>query len=59
MNPVRSAGPALATLDLGSLWIYLVGPTVGSLLAVAFMDFVHGERHDLDKAEEAARGRRG
>jgi len=59
MNPVRSTGPALATLDFGSLWIYWVGPIVGSLLAVAFMDFVHGERHDLDKAEEAARGRRG
>lgn len=59
MNPVRSIGPAIATLDLGSLWIYLVGPLVGSLLAVAFMAFVHGERHDLDKAQEAARGRRG
>ena len=59
MNPVRSMGPALATLDLGSLWIYLVGPIVGAFLAVGFMDFVHGERHDLDKALEAARGRRG
>jgi len=59
MNPVRSTGPAIATLDFGSLWIYWVGPIVGSLLAAAFMDFVHSERHDQEMAEQAARGKRG
>jgi aquaporin Z len=59
MNPARSTGPAIATLDFGSLWIYWVGPVVGALIAVVFMRFVHSERHDELQADEAARGRRG
>ncbi|BCM89181.1 aquaporin Z 2 [Abditibacteriota bacterium] len=34
MNPARSIGPALISLQFGSLWIYILGPTVGALLAV-------------------------
>jgi len=59
MNPARSTGPAIATLDFASLWIYWIGPILGALIAVLFMDFVHRERHHLHKAEEAARGKRG
>lgn len=59
MNPARSTGPALAVGDLGSLWIYWVGPLIGALLAVAFDAVVHSERHDVDKALEAAEGKRG
>jgi aquaporin Z len=59
MNPARSTGPALATADLGSLWIYWLGPLTGALIAVAFASFVHSERHDEDKAVEAASGKRG
>ena len=59
MNPARSTGPALATMDFGSLWIYWVGPLIGAMIAVAFMTFVHGQKHDEDKAQEAARGKRG
>lgn len=59
MNPARSTGPALATADLGSLWIYWLGPLVGALIAVAFASVVHSERHDEDKAVEAASGKRG
>jgi len=37
MNPARSLGPALASGELGSLWIYLVAPLVGAALgAVAY-----------------------
>jgi aquaporin Z len=34
LNPARSLGPALAAGDFSFLWIYLVAPMVGSLLAV-------------------------
>lgn len=34
MNPARSLAPALVSGDLASLWIYLVGPTLGAVLGV-------------------------
>jgi len=34
MNPARSLAPALVSGQLGSLWIYLVAPAVGALIAV-------------------------
>lgn len=36
-NPARSLGPAVLAGSLSSLWIYLLGPTTGALLAVAFL----------------------
>jgi aquaporin Z len=36
MNPVRSIGPALVLGDWTSWWAYLVGPTIGAVLAVCF-----------------------
>jgi aquaporin-4 len=32
-NPARAIGPAIASGSYGSLWIYLVGPIIGALLA--------------------------
>lgn len=34
MNPARSLAPALVSLNLGGLWIYLVAPPLGAALAV-------------------------
>jgi aquaporin NIP len=34
MNPARSLAPGLLSGNLGSLWIYLIAPVVGALLAV-------------------------
>jgi glycerol uptake facilitator protein len=39
-NPARWFGPALIGEEWGGVWPYLVGPIVGSLLAVAFYRFV-------------------
>lgn len=34
MNPARSLGPAIVSGQLESLWIYLLAPTIGTILAV-------------------------
>jgi aquaporin Z len=34
MNPARSLAPALVTLRISALWIYLIAPVAGALLAV-------------------------
>ena len=34
MNPARSLGPAVVSLHLQSLWIYLLAPTVGAVVGV-------------------------
>ncbi len=34
MNPARSLGPALVSMRLNRLWIYLTAPVVGALLGV-------------------------
>ncbi len=33
MNPARSLGPAIAAMDFSQIWIYLIGPVVGSSAA--------------------------
>ncbi len=39
MNPARSIGPALVSLDFENLWIYITGPAAGALSAVIIKRF--------------------
>ena len=56
MNPVRSLGPAIASGRLEDVWIYVLGPLVGMLAAVARMLLLHGTRDGDRRAREAAQG---
>ncbi|MGH7025452.1 MAG: MIP/aquaporin family protein [Caulobacteraceae bacterium] len=42
MNPIRSLAPDLARGDLSTTWIYIVGPTLGALIGVAFQWLLKG-----------------
>jgi aquaporin Z len=41
MNPARSLAPALVSGNLGALWIYLIAPVLGALVAVLGCQCVH------------------
>ncbi len=43
MNPVRSFAPDLVRGDLGTAWIYVVGPVAGALIGVAFEWILKGK----------------
>ena len=45
MNPARSIGPALVNMNLTSLWLYLVAPVLGSVLAVFTCRFLKGKEY--------------
>jgi aquaporin Z len=42
MNPARSLGPAVVSLQLGSVWIYLVAPIAGAVASVSLWRCIHG-----------------
>jgi aquaporin Z len=56
MNPVRSLAPALVAGDLAGVWIYILGPAVGAILAVVLTRFLHGPTELDPDAVRAARG---
>ncbi|CAG4899838.1 MULTISPECIES: aquaporin [Acidithrix] len=55
MNPVRTLGPAVFEGNYSHIWVYIVGPLVGSLLGVVFAFILRGRGGDL-KASMAAQG---
>lgn len=42
LNPARSFAPALLRPDTANLWVYVMGPLAGALLAVAVIAVVPG-----------------
>ena len=46
MNPARSLGPAVASLNFTAFWIYLVGPALGALLAVPAWRWIRFAKRD-------------
>ncbi len=56
MNPARSIGPAIVSGHLADTWIYVLGPVIGALAAVATTAVLHGTRHRDPKQREAAQG---
>jgi aquaporin Z len=56
MNPMRSLAPALVTGRLEDVWIYLVGPTVGGLVALGLNLYLHGHHAADARTRDAAQG---
>lgn len=44
MNPARSLGPALVSGNLEHIWLYIVAPIIGALLAVPVSNFIKGPK---------------
>jgi aquaporin NIP len=44
MNPARSIGPAVVSGDLHALWLYILAPAVGAVLAGVTYQFLRGEQ---------------
>jgi aquaporin Z len=42
MNPARTLGPDIVSIDLTSWWVYLAGPLLGALLAVGMAYLLRG-----------------
>jgi len=42
MNPARTFGPTLVSLDFNSYWVYVAGPIAGAVIAVGVAFVLRG-----------------
>ena len=56
MNPARSLGPDIVSLDFNGWWIYILGPIAGAAIAVMLIGLVRGlpDKEERDAAEGGA-----
>lgn len=54
MNPARSIAPALVSLNINHLWIYILGPIGGALLAVPTLGLVRDPQPVKELKNETA-----
>ncbi|MGP0109148.1 MAG: MIP/aquaporin family protein [Acidimicrobiales bacterium] len=56
MNPARTLGPDIVSLDFNGWWIYIVGPIVGAAIAVMLIGLVRGlpDKEEREAAEGGA-----
>src|ERR1039457_3545372 len=55
MNPARTLGPDIVSLNFNGWWIYIVGPVVGAAIAVMLIGLVRGDP-DAEEREAAEGG---
>ncbi|XP_011485193.1 aquaporin-4 isoform X1 [Oryzias latipes] len=49
MNPARSFGPAVVTLNFENHWVYWLGPILGGLLAAGFYEYLYCPDPEIKK----------
>jgi aquaporin Z len=56
MNPARTLGPDIVSLDFTGWWIYIVGPIAGAAIAVMMIGLVRGipDKEEREAAEGGA-----
>jgi aquaporin Z len=56
MNPARTLGPDIISLDFNGWWIYIIGPIVGAAIAVMLIGLVRGlpDKEEREAAEGGA-----
>jgi aquaporin Z len=43
MNPARSIAPAIVSMHIDSLWIYIIAPLIGAIAAIPVFNFLKKE----------------
>ncbi|KAJ7145049.1 hypothetical protein O6H91_15G015400 [Diphasiastrum complanatum] len=55
MNPARSLGPAIAANNYKSIWVYIVGPTLGAVLGALSYNMIRLPQEENQKIEPRSR----